>query len=247
MKLIIIIIFSLIFSNDQIMDANNSFDSILSSYVDSLGKVNYKGIIDNPYSFNEYFEFIENISPNNYPDYFKTSNAKKAYWINTYNALILKTMIDNPSKNILEILSGPSIFGSFIFFQKFKIGGEMLSPHYIEHKILRKLDDPRIHFAINCASKSCPPLGNRILKGENLDKQLDEKAVKFINSKENVYVDNENKIIYLNKIFKWFKKDFGDLKLYICKYLDSNIVYEDIYNYKILFFEYDWSSNGINS
>ena len=51
-------------------------------------------------------------------------------------------MIDNPSKNILEILSGPSIFGSFIFFQKFKVGNEMLSPHYIEHKILRKLDDP---------------------------------------------------------------------------------------------------------
>ena len=123
----------------------------------------------------------------------------------------------------------------------------MLSPHYIEHKILRKLDDPRIHFAINCASKSCPPLGNRILKEDNLDKQLDEKAVKFINSKEHVYVDDENKIIYLNKIFKWFKKDFGDLKLYICKYLDSNIEYEDIYNYKISFFEYDWSSNGINS
>ena len=63
------------------------------------------------------------------------------------------------------------------------------------HKILRKLDDPRIHFAINCASKSCPPLGNRILKEDNLDKQLDEKAVKFINSKEHVYVDDENKII----------------------------------------------------
>ena len=103
MKLIFFIIFSLIFSNEIINDANNSFDSLLSSYVDTLGKVNYKGIIDNPYSFNEYFNFIENISPNNYPDYFKTSNAKKAYWINTYNALILKIMIDNPSKNILDI------------------------------------------------------------------------------------------------------------------------------------------------
>lgn len=247
MKLIIIIIFSLIFSNDIIIDANNSFDSILSSYVDSSGKVNYKGIIDNPYSLNDYFEFIENISPNNFPDYFKTSNAKKAYWINTYNALILKIMIDNPSKNILEISRGPSIFGSFIFFQKFKIGNEMLSPHYIEHRILRKLDDPRIHFAINCASKSCPPLGNKILKEEDLDEQLDEKAVKFINSKEHVYIDNENKIIYLNKLFKWFKRDFGDLKLYICEYLDSNIVYEDIYNYKVSFFEYDWSSNATNS
>ena len=74
MKLIIFIIFSLIFSNDIINDANNSFNSILSSYVDSSGKVNYKGIIDNPYSLNDYFEFIENISPNNFPDYFKTSN-----------------------------------------------------------------------------------------------------------------------------------------------------------------------------
>ena len=118
-----------------------------------------------PYAFNEYFTFIENISPISHPKYFKTIDDKMAYWINTYNALIIKIMLENPEKNILDI----SLFGPLIFLKKYLVGGKKISPNYIEHKILRKMNDPRIHFAINCASISCPPLGNRILLGSKLD------------------------------------------------------------------------------
>ena len=243
MRLLFLITFSILLSNNIILDANDSFDHILSSYVDSSGKVDYKGILENPFSFNEYFKFIEEISPVNYPDYFKTIDDKKAYWINVYNALILKIMIDSPGKDILEISGGPSIFGASIFLKKFKVGDQMISPNYIEHKILRKMNDPRIHFAINCASKSCPPLGNRILKGENLDQQLEKKAINFINNKNHVHINHDNQIIYLNKIFKWFKKDFGNVKSYIVNYLDDDIDYQKIENYKIKYYNYDWSSN----
>ena len=241
MRIIIIILLSFIFSNSQIEKSNKKFDALLSSYVDSLGNVNYKGIIDNPFALNDYLNFIKEFSPNSHPSYFESINSKKAYWINVYNAIILKLMVDNPGQNILDI----GYIGHDVFLKKFKIGNQKLSPLYIENKILRKMDDPRIHFAINCASKSCPPLGNRILVEKDLDSQLNKKAHYFINNSNNVFIDYDAKIIYLNRIFKWFKKDFGNLKVYIFKYL-KNHNYDDVKNFKIKFFKYDWSKNSTN-
>ena len=214
MKITIIILLSFIFSTSKIEESNEKFNSILLSYVDSLGNVDYNGIINNPFALNDYLIFISQISPNSHPTYFKSNDSQKAYWINVYNALVLKLMIDNPGDDILDIG-----FIGYDIFKKFKVGNQNLSLQYIENSILRKMNDPRIHFAINCASKSCPPLGNRILIERNLDKQLDKKTFNFINNTENVYIDYESNTIYLNRIFKWFKKDFGDLKIYIFKYL----------------------------
>ena len=241
MKFILIIFIALNFSNSNFEKESNNLNSILSSYVDSLGNVDYKGIINNPFALNDYLKFIEGISPISHPEYFKTENSIKAYWINTYNAIILKIMIDNPEKNILDI----GLIGHDVFLKKFKIGKKRISPLYIENKILRKMNDPRIHFVINCASKSCPPLGNKILIEENLDEQLEQKTFNFINNKDNVYIDYDSKVIYLSRIFKWFKKDFGDLKLYVCKYL-INHDYNQIKNFNIKFFKYDWNKNSID-
>jgi len=242
-KVLLVLLFSISVPNDYVHSSNEAFNNILSSYVDSIGNVNYQGIIDNPFSFNEYFSFIEQISPINHPEYFKSQNDEKAYWINVYNALIIKLMVDNPNKNILDI----SIFGVFIFSKKFKVGGQMISPNHIEHKILRKMNDPRIHFAINCASKSCPPLGNRILIGKNIEKQLNEKAISFINDIDNVYISHKEETIYLNKIFKWFKKDFKNVIQFITEFLIEDIDYDRIKNYKIKYYKYDWSSNQLSN
>ena len=148
-------------------------------------------------------------------------------------------MIENPGKDILDI----GYIGHDVFLKRFKVGNKRISPSFIENKILRKMKDPRIHFAINCASKSCPPLGNRILLEIDLDKQLDQKAFKFINNTDNVFINHEEKTIYLNKIFKWFEKDFENLKSYISIYLDD-IDMELIKYYNIKFFKYDWSKNS---
>ncbi len=241
MKPLVFILFSFLISSNSILtDSSRSFDSILFSYVDTMGNVDYNGIINNPFGLNQYLDFIEKVSPDSYPNYFVTENSKKAYWINVYNALILKIMIENPGKDILD--SG--LIGYDIFLKKFQVGGKKISPYFIENKVLRKMNDPRIHFAINCASKSCPPLGNRILLGKNLNQQLDQKAFNFINDTNNVFIDHQAKTIYLNRIFKWFKKDFGDLKIYISNYLDDTD-YTSIKKYKIKYFKYDWSKNSI--
>ncbi len=239
MKYLLIMFCSILLSNPIILDSSKSLDTILSSYVDDSGNVNYKGIVKNPFALDEYLNFIEQISPDSHPDYFKTEDSKKAYWINVYNALILKIMIENPGKDILDI----GYIGHDVFLKRFKVGNKRISPSFIENKILRKMKDPRIHFAINCASKSCPPLGNRILLETDLDKQLDQKAFKFINNTDNVFINHEEQTIYLNKIFKWFEKDFENLKSYISIYLDD-IDMELIKYYNIKFFKYDWSKNS---
>ena len=241
MKVLIFLMFSVLLSLPPTLENYNSLDLVLKNYVDSLGRVNYNGILKNPNNLNDYFKFIEKISPKNKPSYFKTKNEKTAYWINAYNALIIKLMIENPNKNILEIS-----FGHAIWLTRFKVGEEMVSLYEIEHKILKKLNDPRVHFAINCASKSCPPLGRRIFIGEKLDLQLDEKTTQFINDENHVKFDHLNKIIYLNKIFKWYKKDFKNVKRFIIKYLKEDIDYSLIKNYKIIYLNYDWSSNNKN-
>jgi hypothetical protein len=118
---------------------------------------------------------------------------------------------------------------------------------YIEHGILRpKYKDPRVHFAINCASKGCPPLRSEPYRGDVLDQQLNEMARAFINNPKHNRL--EGKKLYVSSIFKWFKQDFnddiigffqeyaqGDLK----KGLDSN--WEEI---KVKYLSYDWSLNG---
>jgi len=243
MRLIIYINFiTLLFSIslESQNNANDSFNEILAIYVDSNGEVDYKGIIDNPYNFNQYFNFIENISPRSHPEYFKTKNDKMAYWINAYNALTIKIMTENPEvESILDIF-----FSHAIFMKKHLIGGEKISLGDIEHKILRnEYKDPRIHFAINCASISCPPLGRRIIKGETLNIQLEEKAIEFINNIDNVRIDHIEERIYLNKIFKWFKKDFGDIRIYLCSYIIDEDNCSNISSYKISYLDYDWGSN----
>ena len=237
MKFISSIILGFVFCN-PFANEYSSLDSILSKYVDTDGLVNYQAIIDSPYNINEYLDFIKNVSPQSHPKLFLTQNDKLAYWINAYNALVIKLMIENPGTNILEIS-----FGHLIWLTKFDVGLKKISLYEIEHKILRKLDS-RIHFAISCGSKSCPPLGQRIYLGGTLDVQLESSAKNFINNKKNVFIDFDNKTLYLNKIFKWYKKDFVNVKKYIVMYLSDGTSYDQIKNFKIKYNEYDWSLNS---
>ncbi len=223
-----------------------SFNNVLQSFSNSNGTVDYTSIRNDPFNLNKYITFINNVSPQNHPERFSESDAK-AYWINVYNALAIKTIIDNPEVNSIKEIS----WGMGAFWRnKFLVGGKKMTLNNIEHKILRgKYKDPRIHFAINCASNSCPPIGSRIVTGENLDKQLDSKASAFINDSSNVRIDHTNKEIHLSRIFKWFKKDFttkhNNLILYILGYrydIDSSNE-AAIGSYKIIYNKYDWHLN----
>ena len=220
--------------------SHDKWNNLLQKHIDKDGFVNYKGIIKDKAEFQNYLDLLSN----NPPSAKWNKQQKMAYWINTYNAFTVKLIIDHyPVESIKDI--GSSIQIPFVNtpwqYKFFKIGGEEMKLDQIEHKILRKeFDDPRIHFAIVCASYSCPRLLNEAYTAEKLDEQLTMQAKHFLANKNKNEI-TANKLI-LSKYFIWYKGDFtknSSLIEYLNKYApvkinkDADIDYED----------YNWSLN----
>ncbi len=207
------------------------WDQALVLNVSSDGKVNYKGFMRDSSQLYLYFsQLSENPPQENW-----TKQEKLAYWINAYNAYTIKLIIDSyPIKSIKD-LDKP-------WDKKFfKIGGEWYSLNDLEHKILRKFGDPRIHFAINCASFSCPVVLNKAYTGDTLNAVLEEQTRKFINDPARNHITD--KVVSVSQIFSWFKKDFkvngGNVVDFINNYSKVKITNQPSKGYK----EYDWSLN----
>ncbi len=167
-------------------------------------------------------------------------NEKLAFWINTYNILAIKVVIDHaPLKSIRDA-------GSF-FSPVWKkpagiVAGKTRSLHEVEHKILRSMDEPRIHFAIVCASVSCPDLRLEPYRAITLESQLGNQARLFLNTPGKGMKITENNI-YISKIFDWFAEDFapyGGVDAFIRKYRTETALPTASLSY----LDYDWSLNG---
>ena len=166
----------------------SKFDSLLHKIVRG-NNVNYSKLLDNQEILITFTNKMSEISPDSHPDEFKSKNEQLAYWINAYNAFILKIIMENyPVESIKDI----NFIGFTVWLNKNLIGGEKISFKSLEDDIIReRFEDPRIHFAINCASFSCPPLKNKAYFPEILNKQLDESTRSFINDKNNFRIDED--------------------------------------------------------
>jgi len=209
---------------------HDAWDNLLTKYVSKKGNVDYKNFANNSSKLNDYLNYLATNSPkSNW-----TKNEKLAYYINIYNAATVKLILDNyPTKSIKNLKSP---WGKKIV----KIGSELVSLGDIEHKILRKMGEPRIHFAINCASYSCPKLLNSAFKVATMEQQLELATKDFVNDTTRNIISENN--IQLSEIFKWYKKDFTNktnLITYINKYSKIQIASNTKINYK----KYDWSLN----
>lgn len=172
-------------------------------------------------------------------------NEAMAFWINMYNAWTLKLILTKyPDVDSIKDLG--SVFSSPWKKRFVKIGGKTLTLGEIEHEILRKqFKDPRIHFAINCASRSCPPLLPEAYRADTLDAQLDGATQAFINNNANTLIDGKR--LSVSRIFKWYQEDFdNDIPGYIRKYA-SGPLKQALKNQKdsvdVVFMDYDWSLN----
>lgn len=214
-------------------------DDLLRRYVNRDGRVDYAGMREAEKQLDTYLALLEKDQPQPPWD----QDAKKAYWINAYNAFTLKLILDNyPLESITDLhplLYIPGI--NTVWHREFFDLGKAQSLDAIEHEILRKeFDDPRIHFAINCASVSCPVLRNEAYVAQRLDAQLNQQAVRFINS------GVRNKItphaIEISKIFDWFESDFtqgGSLIQFLNQYTNEEIQPGASIDY----LDYDWRLN----
>ncbi|WP_130734078.1 DUF547 domain-containing protein [Flavobacterium sp. J27] len=204
---------------------------LLSKHVSNKGNVNYSLLQSNVMDLNKVVRQFEM----NYPTSKWSRNEILAYYINAYNVYTLKKIIDNyPVKSIKDINNA--------WDDKFiTLGSKKISLTYIEHNILRKMNEPRIHFAINCASYSCPILANVPYLPKTLDNQLETAAKKFINdSTKNILSVNEIKI---SEIFNWFSKDFKTQNNSLITYLNQFADIKINENAKIRYLEYNWNLN----
>lgn len=200
----------------------------------TLNWVNYSQL-KNDQRFAQVVKQIEDFSP----DDLKTKEEKLAFYINAYNILALKIVVNNwPVKSIKDV---GSLFKSVWKKDAGKIGGKIVSLNEVEHEILRPMADPRIHMAIVCASVSCPDLRTEPYTATKLNEQLNDQTKSFLSNPQKGFTLDGNKA-RTSKIFDWFKEDFltnGDIEGFIRQYLElpPNIrLKADL--------PYDWTVNG---
>jgi len=138
-----------------------------------------------------------------------TRQQQQAYWVNLYNAITVQVILENPGvSSIREIKSGWFSPGPWDL-ELVEIDGVALTLNDIEHRILRPLyADPRVHFAVNCASLGCPNLGAEPYLADTLDQQYDAAARAFVNHPRGATISDGK--LTLSSIFKWYGDDFGE-------------------------------------
>jgi len=182
-------------------------------------------------------------------DSLKSSNEKLSFWINVYNIMAVKIISDHyPVKSIQDI----GTWFDLVWNKNAGIvGGKAYSLNDIEHRILRKMGDPRIHAAIVCASVSCPDLATFSYKPEDISEQLDNRFKDLLaNKTKGFFVHQTEEVIYISQIFKWFKKDFqqaGGIINILNKYAPADKM-EDLKHlesgkYSLRYFDFNWSLN----
>lgn len=231
MKKIIGIVALLVFVfNLNAQDIHASFDALLKEHVSSTGKVNYNAFKKDHKALKSYLaDLAENPAKSN-----EKRGVQMAYWINLYNAATIDLILDNyPTKSILDLDAGKTWD-----VKRVATGGRKVSLNYIENDFLRpRFKDARIHFAVNCAAQSCPPLLNRAWNASNLEAYFEKQAKAFINNPK--YNSISSKEVKISKIFEWYAGDFGNIIDYLNKYAAVKISS----NAKVTYRDYDWALN----
>ena len=216
------------------------YGALLSKYVNS-GVVDYQGFKNEEAKLDEYLTVLENTNVSEL-----SGDELFAFYVNAYNAWTIKLIL-SAYPGIKSIKDLGNIFKSPWEKEIVRINGRVLSLDDIEHKILRaQFKDPRVHFAVNCASKSCPPLISKPYRGSTLDSQLDDATRAFINDPKSNYLKGNK--LYVSRIFKWFAEDFNDDVVgFFLKYAEGDFKKEleaKKDKLKIVYLSYDWSLNG---
>ncbi len=207
-----------------------------------INAVNYKNL-KNDGEFEKLVSRLNSVRE----DSLKTRDEKLAFWINTYNILAAKMVADRfPIKSIKD---AGSFFSSVWKKSAGHVAGKERTLNEIEHEILRKMDEPRIHVAIVCASVSCPDLRLEAFKADSLNEQLNDQMKRFLQSSEKgMRIDKKDNRVYLSSIFKWFKGDFesrGGVLKFVSKFVSPEVAKELADSrIDVSYLDYNWNVNG---
>lgn len=212
--------------------------------------VDYAALKAGPETLEKYLQSLSAVSRKNFDAW--TSDQQLAFLINAYNAYTLKLIIDHypveSIKNIGRFWQNPWRI------RFFRLLGEEMHLDQVEHDIIRKpgaYDDPRIHFAVNCAAVGCPALRNQAFTADQLEKQLDDSTRRFLRDRTRNYFDKDAGVIRVSSIFRWYREDFetaGTLSEWLAEYADDladNKPHRQQINtgVPVKFLDYDWKLN----
>lgn len=186
------------------------FDRLTKTYVNDQGLVNYAGLKKELSALKSFVDQLAAVSPDSHPQLFTDDFEKLRYFATAYNAWVLYIVTAKyPAKDTLWGRFGG--IGPKLKFrdQPITLGGQAASLEKLEHEIIRpRFADPRIHFYLNCAAWSCPPLPQGAIAEGKTKEELDGAARRFINNTKYVRFDTATKKLELSSIFKWFADDF---------------------------------------
>jgi hypothetical protein len=240
-------------------------DRVQSRFVDATGHVDYEGLRADPTDLHAYYALLREVSPDSQPARFPDANAELAYWINAYNAAVLEAVLLHYPIASVKDVRPPRVWffvprlAGFFYFQQIELGGDKMSLRTLEHRIIRKrYDVPQIHFAINCASESCPRLPQHAFSAGALEVELERESIRFFSEPRNLSVDRAAKQIRMSPIMDWYHDDYTEwmelehpdapatLRGFAALYAPEVIAAElrSDAEYEVVFSDYDWTLNG---
>ena len=219
--------------------ATAGYARVLQRHVNDRGEVDFAGLRDDASdaglgALEAYVNAIAATSLDAAP----TPNGRMAHMINAYNALSMYNVIASG----IPASHGGLAKVTFFVLRKFDIGGSVMSLHDFENGIIRKLDEPRVHFALNCSAVSCPALPRTVFTAQGLNDELDRETRSFFARRENLQVDDTQRTVFFNEILKFYTEDFvpghaRTLIAYAQRYV-SRVIAAD---YRVAFTPYDWT------
>ena len=231
--------------------SHSSLTQVLKEYVIVKGpasQVNYKKLKKHPSTFNSYLRKLERVSQKEFNSW--TKKQQYAFWVNAYNSYTLKLIIDNyPIKSIRKL---GGFFKSPWEKKFFTLLGKKRHLDEIEHKILRvQFNEPRTHFAVNCASIGCPALLNEAFTAKKLEDQLEKQTKAFLQDTSRNFISSTGKLL-ISKIFTWFEEDFTKngqtVQKFIAKYMTNDPSIKAKLNqegFKVDHTKYNWDLNNV--
>ena len=215
------------------------FDSVVKMVVNDRGRVDYKTLAADRTELERYLVAVAEASPHTHPELFPTAEERLTYWINAYNAYVLYAVTERPAmKSVNDDAT------SFFRLTKYEFGDEELSLHHVENEVIRKeFGEPRIHFALNCASLGCPELPPEAFTPDRIEDQLAREAREFCAHPDKVRVDGTT--VELSQIFEWYQEDFVESggAIELCrKWGRGDLPPSD--QAEVSFMAYDWTLNA---
>jgi len=216
-------------------DAQDSWAQVLRDRVDDQGRVDFVGLGEHPMALDKWVAYVAAVSPATHPDRYPTVEDQLAYYIDAYNAMAMYGVLYS------GVLPEQKI--RFFVLRRYPIGGERMSLFALENDIIRPYGEPRVHFALNCMSASCPRLPREPWTGTALDAQLEAATVEFFGAEKNLRVDDDARRVNVSEILRFYTEDFvaegTNLIDYVNRYRSTSIPAD----YSIEFIPYDWTLN----